>query len=105
MFSQRVGLAVAMLCLGAPAAHAQAAPVNYWIPGWPMGFNGAAADEGANAYGNLVDQIPGWRTAGTAKRRVVITPTGHRYDTRPPPALGPRLPRTDKPAEQLQRAG
>ncbi len=55
--------------------------------------------------GNLVDQIPGWHTTGTAKHRVVITPTGHRYDTRPPPALGPRLPRTGKPGEQLPRAG
>ena len=54
MFSRRFGLAlvVAMLCLGAPAAHAQASPVNYWIPGWPMGFSGDAG-ESANAYGNF----------------------------------------------------
>jgi hypothetical protein len=53
-FSSKLGLAwiVATLCLGAPAAHAQASPVNYWIPGWPMGFSGAAG-EGANAYGNF----------------------------------------------------
>ena len=43
---------VAMLCLGAPAAHAQASPVNYWIPGWPMGFSGDAG-ESPNAYGNF----------------------------------------------------
>ena len=43
-----------MLCLGAPAAHAQASPVNYWIPGWPMGFSGAAGErDGANAYGTF----------------------------------------------------
>jgi hypothetical protein len=41
-----------MLGLGAPAAHAQAAAVNYWIPGWPMGFSGAAG-ESPNAYGNF----------------------------------------------------
>ena len=41
-----------MLCLGAPAAHAQASPVNYWIPGWPMGFSGAAG-ESPDAYGNF----------------------------------------------------
>jgi hypothetical protein len=54
MFSRRFGLAMvaATLCLGAQAAHAQASPVNYWIPGWPMGFSGAAG-EGANAYGNF----------------------------------------------------
>ena len=40
------------LCLGAPAAHAQASPVNYWIPGWPMGFSGAAG-EGADSYGTF----------------------------------------------------
>ena len=41
-----------MLCLGAPAAHAQASPVNYWIPGWPMGFSGAAG-ESPDAYGSF----------------------------------------------------
>ena len=54
MFSGRLGLALvaAMLCLGAQAAHAQSSPVNYWIPGWPMGFSGDAG-ESANAYGNF----------------------------------------------------
>jgi hypothetical protein len=54
MFSRRFGLAMvaATLCLGAQAAHAQASPVNYWIPGWPMGFSGDAG-ENANAYGNF----------------------------------------------------
>ena len=54
MFSRRLGLAlvVAMLCLGGPTAHAQASPVNYWIPGWPMGFSGAAG-ESPDAYGNF----------------------------------------------------
>jgi hypothetical protein len=54
MFSRKFGLAMvaAMLCLGAPAAHAQASPVNYWIPGWPMGFGGAAG-ESPDAYGTF----------------------------------------------------
>ena len=54
MFSGRLGLALvaAMLCLGAQVAHAQSSPVNYWIPGWPMGFSGDAG-ESANAYGNF----------------------------------------------------
>ncbi|QHO75830.1 hypothetical protein ACH79_27690 [Bradyrhizobium sp. CCBAU 051011] len=54
MFSGRLGFAlvVAMLCLSAPAAHAQASPVNYWIPGWPMGFSGTAG-ESPDAYGNF----------------------------------------------------
>jgi opacity protein-like surface antigen len=56
IFSKSLGLAlvVAALCLGGRTAHAQAAPVNYWIPGWPMGFGGnLAAGQGANAYGNF----------------------------------------------------
>ena len=54
MFSHKFGLALvaAMLCLGARAAHAQASPVNYWIPGWPMGFSGDAG-ESPNAYGSF----------------------------------------------------
>src|SRR5262245_18323644 len=53
-FSARVGLATvaAMLCLGAPDAHAQASPINYWTAGWPMGFSGDAG-EGVNAYGSF----------------------------------------------------
>lgn len=50
--SLRLAFALAMLCLGGRAAHAQAAPVNYWIPGWPMGFSGDAG-EGASAYGTF----------------------------------------------------
>ena len=54
MFSRRFSLEliVAMLCLGARAAHAQASPVNYWIPGWPMGFSGTAG-ESPDAYGSF----------------------------------------------------
>jgi len=54
MFSRKFGLVLvaAMLCLGARTAHAQASPVNYWIPGWPMGFSGAAG-ESPNVYGNF----------------------------------------------------
>lgn len=54
MFSRRFGfaLAVAMLCFGGGTADAQTAPLNYWIPGWPMGFSGAAG-ESADGYGNF----------------------------------------------------
>lgn len=41
--------------------------------------------------GNLVDQVPGWHITGTARDRVIVTPTGHTYQSRPPPALGPSL--------------
>jgi opacity protein-like surface antigen len=47
-------LASAVLCLGGPSAHAQAAPLSYWIPGWPMGFGGSpVAGQDLNSYGNF----------------------------------------------------
>lgn len=54
MFSRRFGLVLvaATLCLGVRGANAQASPVNYWIPGWPMGFSGTAG-ESPNAYGSF----------------------------------------------------
>jgi hypothetical protein len=54
IFASRLGLAIvlAALCVfgfpGGRAAHAQAAPVSYWIPGWPMGFG-----PGSDSYGNV----------------------------------------------------
>jgi opacity protein-like surface antigen len=56
IFSSRLGLALvlAALCLGGRTAHAQAAPVNYWIPGWPVGFGGnLTVGQGSNSYGNF----------------------------------------------------
>jgi len=56
IFSSRLGFAlvVAALCLGGRAAHAQAAPVSYWLPSWPIGFGGdPSVDPSANTYGNF----------------------------------------------------
>lgn len=52
-FSRRSGLvgALAALCLSGQATRAQAAPVQYWIPGWPVGFSGDfASGQGSNTY-------------------------------------------------------
>jgi opacity protein-like surface antigen len=47
-------LVLAALCLGGRTAHAQAAPVPYWIPGWPVGFGGnLAAGQSSNTYDNF----------------------------------------------------
>jgi opacity protein-like surface antigen len=47
-------LVLAALCLGTRTAHAQAAPVAYWIPSWPIGFGGNLTDApGSNTYGNF----------------------------------------------------
>jgi opacity protein-like surface antigen len=56
IFSSRLGLALvlAALCLGGRTAHAQAGPVTYWIPGWPIGFGGnSIAGQSSNTYGNF----------------------------------------------------
>src|SRR5689334_6865927 len=45
---------LAALCLGAPMAHAQSAPLSYWTPGWPLGFGGhPVGGEDANTYANF----------------------------------------------------
>jgi opacity protein-like surface antigen len=55
-FSGRLGLALvlAALSLGGRTAHAQAAPVTYWIPSWPVGFGGNPTEgQGSDRYGNF----------------------------------------------------
>ena len=56
IFSSRIGLALvlAALCLGGRTAHAQAAPVTYWIPSWPVGFSSnLAVGQSSSTYGNF----------------------------------------------------
>jgi opacity protein-like surface antigen len=57
IFSSRLSLALvaaAALCLGGQTAHAQAAPVSYWLPSWPIGFAGNSTfGQGSNTYGNF----------------------------------------------------
>jgi opacity protein-like surface antigen len=56
IFAGRLGLAfvLAALCLGGRTAYAQAAPVTYWIPSWPVGFGGnLTGDQSLNTYGNF----------------------------------------------------
>jgi opacity protein-like surface antigen len=53
-------IVAAVLCLGGKAAHAQslaeaqAAPVGYWTPGWPLGFGGTVGEaDGSGTYANF----------------------------------------------------
>ena len=62
MFTSRLGLVfvVAALCLGGRTAHAQAAPMSYWTPGW-LGFGGNLnAGQDANTH----DSSAGFDGAG-----------------------------------------
>jgi opacity protein-like surface antigen len=54
IFSKGSGLAfvLAALCLGGRTAHAQAAPLTYWTPGWPVGFAGSST-VGETTYGTF----------------------------------------------------
>jgi hypothetical protein len=48
----RIGIGGALS--GGRTAHAQAAPVTYWIPNWPVGFGGnLTVDQSSNTYGNF----------------------------------------------------
>jgi opacity protein-like surface antigen len=63
IFSGRLGLALALaaLFLGGRTAHAQAAPVTYWIPSSLFGFGGNPTDgQSSNTYGNF----PGFDGSG-----------------------------------------
>lgn len=56
VFSGRLGLALVLvaLCLGGRTAHAQAAPVTYWTPGWPLGFgDNLTVGQSSNTYSNF----------------------------------------------------
>lgn len=59
MFAGRFSfvLVMAALSLGSSVAHAQTAPVQYWIPGWPAGFSNSASVE---SYGDF----PGFTASG-----------------------------------------
>jgi opacity protein-like surface antigen len=47
-------LALPGLCLAGRAAHAQAGPVMYAVPGWPLGFGGDLAEgQSINSYENF----------------------------------------------------
>ncbi|MFK4509319.1 hypothetical protein LPJ38_16130 [Bradyrhizobium daqingense] len=47
-----------VLCLGGAPAHAQVAPLQYWIPGGPFGFGGSAV-QSSDGYG----YFPGFSAA------------------------------------------
>src|ERR1700688_2292369 len=56
IFAGRLGLAfvLAALCLGGRTAYAQAAPVTYLIPTWPVGFGGnLTVRQSSNTFGNF----------------------------------------------------
>ncbi len=61
-------IVLAALCLdGRTAVHAQAAPVQYWMPSSWFGFGGSSTYglDGSGAQGSLANRPDGWFIAGT----------------------------------------
>ena len=65
------------------------------------GPTSAANGQGLCQRGNLVRDMPGWTSTGTGRHRRLTTPTGHHYDSHPPPVLGPTL--TTRPHDGVSR--
>ena len=66
--SLTLAILLASLGLGGQAAHAQANPLTYWTPGWPMGLGGTTTGPGASTYTNFpgfnyMDNGGGYATA------------------------------------------
>ena len=71
MFPRKLAFAflLAGLYLGAPAAHAQTAPLKYWLPGWPVGFS----DSGSlDSYGNFPSFTASGSDSGFFSRRYSV---------------------------------
>ena len=60
-------VALAALCLDGRTAHAQAAPVQYWMPSSWFGFGGSTTYglDGSGAQGSFANRPDGWFIAGT----------------------------------------
>lgn len=57
---------LAALCLGGRTAHAQAAPVQYWLPSASFGFGGSPGFDSGDATGASRTDFPGgWFIANT----------------------------------------
>lgn len=68
MFLNKLAVAVAFaaICLGGRAAHAQAAPVQYWLPSASFGFGGSPGFDGGDTSGVSRTEFPGgWFMANT----------------------------------------
>jgi hypothetical protein len=71
------------------------------IPVAQGGETSAANSQGVCEACNYSKEAPGWRTIPKADRVVeTITPTGHRYSSRPPPAVGGSPPSAAEPSER-----
>ncbi|MGJ5176711.1 outer membrane protein [Bradyrhizobium oligotrophicum] len=66
-----LAVALAALGFGGPAAHAQTAPLQYWLPGWPVGFSDAGT-QGLESYGNFPSFTGNGSDSGFFARRYSV---------------------------------
>ncbi len=71
-----------------PVCDSRAADVDHIRPHAAGGPTGARNGQALSVRCHHLRDLPGWRVEGEASRVVWTTPTGHRYESRPPPALG-----------------
>ncbi|WP_035981790.1 hypothetical protein [Bradyrhizobium sp. STM 3843] len=68
-FAGRLSLALVLtaLSLGGPVAHAQTAPIQYWVAGWPVDVG--SGGQGLDSYGNFPSFDGSGRDSGFFTRR------------------------------------
>jgi opacity protein-like surface antigen len=76
MISYKSALAFVLgaLCFGGHAAHAQTAPLRYWLPGWPIGFStDPGVVQSLDSYGNFPSFTANGSDSGFFSRRYSVT--------------------------------
>ncbi len=71
-----------------PVCDSRATDVDHIRPHAAGGRTGAHNGQALSVRCHHLRDLPGWRVEGDGFRVVWSTPTGHQYESRPPPALG-----------------
>ncbi len=71
-----------------PVCDSRITDIDHVAPHASGGPTTAANGQGLSVRCHHLRDLPGWHVGGTATSSTWTTPTGHRYTSRPPPALG-----------------